>query len=51
MRRLRFTERESTTFNASFYNACNHVLESDPTLSLRSPSSFGGISGQYNTLR
>lgn len=51
LRRFRITERLSTTFNAQFFNVFNHVLFSDPSMSLQSPTSFGVISGQYNNPR
>jgi hypothetical protein len=51
VRKIRLTERVSSTFSATFLNAFNHVEYYDPSLNLQAPASFGVISGQYNTPR
>lgn len=51
LRKFKFSERWSATFNAQFFNIFNHVLFSDPSASLQSPTSFGVIGSQYNSPR
>jgi hypothetical protein len=51
LRKFKVNERWSVTFNAQFFNIFNHVLFSDPSVSLQSPTSFGVISWQYNSPR
>jgi hypothetical protein len=50
-RRIKFTERLSTTFTAQFFNLFNHVMFVDPATSLQSPATFGVIGSQLNSPR
>jgi len=50
-RKINFTERVSTTFTAQFFNAFNHVMFENPSVSLQSPNTFGVISSQANSPR
>jgi hypothetical protein len=50
-RKFKLTERLSTRITAQFFNIFNHVMFSDPAVSLQSPTTFGVISGQLNSPR
>jgi hypothetical protein len=51
IRKIRFTERVSTTFTAQFFNIFNHIMFDDPAVNLQSPATFGVISTQFNSPR
>jgi len=51
VRKIKFTERVSTTFTAQFFNIFNHVMFDDPAVSLQGPAMFGVISTQFNSPR
>jgi len=51
VRKFKIGERLSTTFSAQFFNIFNHVMFSDPSLSLQSPTTFGVIGSQLNSPR
>jgi len=50
-RTFRFTERWSATFSAQMFNAFNHVVFANPSVSLQSPQSFGVLTSQLNSPR
>jgi hypothetical protein len=51
IRKIKFTERVSTTFTAQFFNMFNHVMFADPGVSLQAPNAFGVITTQFNSPR
>jgi hypothetical protein len=51
IRKIKFTERVSTTFTAQFFNIFNHVMFDDPAVNLQGPATFGVISTQFNSPR
>jgi hypothetical protein len=50
-RKIKLTERVSTTLTGMFFNLFNHVMFTDPGASLQAPTTFGVISGQLNSPR
>jgi hypothetical protein len=51
IRKIKFTERVSTTFTAQFFNMFNRVMFGDPGVSLQAPNTFGVITTQMNSPR
>ena len=51
IRKIKFTERVSTTLTAQFFNMFNHVMFYDPGVSLLAPTTFGVITTQMNSPR